>query len=667
MSRKVSFLSLILAFLCAGVVTMTSCNEDDPEPEAPFAASLQLVSGGEQNSIVETALGNAVEVKVTDQHGDAIAGTTVTFSVAEGSISNSSATSDAQGKASTMWTLGATEGEQILSVSALGADGATALTGSPISVKSTGSPVPLVATNIELVSGGSQSATVETELAEVIVVLVKDQNAAPLSGAEVSFTTGDGSGLASVATTTTDAEGKANVSWTIGATVGEQTLTATSGEVSIGVTSIGKEALVATGISIVDGNNQSATVETELTEAIVVLVKDQNDAPLSGATVSFTTNDGSGSPFMATATSDADGKASVSWTLGTTVGAQTLTATSGGTSVQVTAIGIEVKVATSLVLESGGDQSGRAGAKLTNPVVIKVTDQSGAPFQGATVTFTVTEGNVGTSTVKTIDATTDATGMANVNWTLGTTEGAQTLTITTMAADGVTPLSGAPINVTATATVSNIVYGSMTDIDGNTYQTVTIGTQEWMAENLRVTQTFDGTAIDLITDYTAWADLGDNTTDAAYSFYNNDSDSYASTYGALYSYAAAKNACPVDWHLPSDAEWKTLEVYLGISQADADLTGSSRGIDQGTTLKSLSGWRNDTNGTDDYGFNAYPAGERSIGRGAFYDGGNRACWWTSTELFGSQAYYREMYYENSTISRYYYNMSKGQSVRCVKD
>lgn len=206
--------------------------------------------------------------------------------------------------------------------------------------------------------------------------------------------------------------------------------------------------------------------------------------------------------------------------------------------------------------------------------------------------------------------------------------------------------------------------GTLTDIDGNTYQTVTIGTQEWMAENLKVSHYPDGTVIPLVTDNTVWGELGDNNTDDAYCYYNNDANG-EETYGALYTYAAALDACPTDWHLPTDAEWKILEMYLGMDQADTDLTGW-RGTIEGTKLKAISGWNSSGNGTDDYGFSAFPGGSRYHSNGVSNYSGVYGYWWSGTEENSIEAYYRVLQ-GNGTIYRENFRKSNGYTVRCVRN
>jgi len=213
--------------------------------------------------------------------------------------------------------------------------------------------------------------------------------------------------------------------------------------------------------------------------------------------------------------------------------------------------------------------------------------------------------------------------------------------------------------------------GSVTDKDGNTYKTVKIGDQWWMAENLKVTRYPNGDAIPHVTDNTAWANLGDNNTDDAYCFYNNDE---SLGYGALYTYAAAKDACPTGWHLPSDAEWTELENYLIVNGYNYDGTTSGNKI--GKSLASTSGW----NSSDDVGavgnnqssnnttsFTALPGGGRHDGYGTFCSVGYLGYWWSSTEYSSSHAYYRYLYDYYAYVSRSNYGKSNGFSVRCLRD
>jgi len=205
--------------------------------------------------------------------------------------------------------------------------------------------------------------------------------------------------------------------------------------------------------------------------------------------------------------------------------------------------------------------------------------------------------------------------------------------------------------------------GTVNDIDDNTYQTVKIGNQWWMAENLKVTHYRNGESIPNITDNTAWINL----TSGAYCDYNNDVNKVV-TYGRLYNWYSAtdsRNIAPTGWHVPTDTEWKELEIFLGMSQSDAD-NMSWRGTDEGNKLRSTSGWNSGCNGTNESGFSALPGGDR-FNNGVYDDMGDSGCWWSATEGSSDNAWYRSVYYLYSTVDRYSYNKRYGFSVRCVKD
>ncbi|MGQ8337187.1 fibrobacter succinogenes major paralogous domain-containing protein [Sunxiuqinia sp. A32] len=175
--------------------------------------------------------------------------------------------------------------------------------------------------------------------------------------------------------------------------------------------------------------------------------------------------------------------------------------------------------------------------------------------------------------------------------------------------------------------------------DGNPYKTIQIGDQVWMAEN-----------------------LADDIGDGCWTF--DSIESYVETYGRLYTLEAAIRACPDGWHLPSDAEWKQLEIFIGMSQSEADNTGF-RGTDEGSKLKATSGWGPDSNGTDDYGFSGLPAGNLYY-PGSFANFEKVGYWWSSTKINFSSAYVRGLT-RISTISRREMYIEDGNSVRYVKN
>lgn len=197
--------------------------------------------------------------------------------------------------------------------------------------------------------------------------------------------------------------------------------------------------------------------------------------------------------------------------------------------------------------------------------------------------------------------------------------------------------------------------------DGRVYKTVKIGNQLWMAENLAylpaVYPPSSGSYTEpryYVYDYTG-TDVSAAKAKVNYS-----------TYGVLYNWEAAKVACPSGWHLPSDEEWKQLEMALGMTQTQADAS-YWRGTDQGTQMKSTSGWYNNGNGTNTSGFSGLPGGYRGMDGGTFAKITNYGHWWTSTEYSSTNARYRDLHDDHNNVYRDNYAKENGYSVRCVKD
>jgi len=196
-----------------------------------------------------------------------------------------------------------------------------------------------------------------------------------------------------------------------------------------------------------------------------------------------------------------------------------------------------------------------------------------------------------------------------------------------------------------------LVYGTVADIDGNSYKTITIGTQTWMAENLKATKFNDGTIIPFASVPIMWYAA----TSPVYCWYNSDSLGY----GALYNWQAvsSKNVCPAGWHVPSDAEWSVLVTHLGgESVAGAKLKES------GTAHWSVP----NSGATNESGFSALPGGYRNS-VSTFNSIKQRGYWWSSTEASSTEAYYRAMGYNYSNTDRTSAGKLSGFSVRCVKD
>jgi len=203
----------------------------------------------------------------------------------------------------------------------------------------------------------------------------------------------------------------------------------------------------------------------------------------------------------------------------------------------------------------------------------------------------------------------------------------------------------------------------VTDVEGYLYKTVLIGNQVWMAENLRTKKYNDDSDIAPVTDGTAWIGLSTG----AYCWYLNDEATNKPLYGALYNWFAANtgNLCPTGWHVPTDAEFKTLEIQLGMTQAQADAL-EWRGTDQGTQMKNNAGWTTG-NGTNSSGFAGLPGGFRYYGDGGFQHAGDIGYWWTTSVSTGDRSFMRQLESSHETVERNNADNRAGKSVRCLKN
>ncbi len=212
-----------------------------------------------------------------------------------------------------------------------------------------------------------------------------------------------------------------------------------------------------------------------------------------------------------------------------------------------------------------------------------------------------------------------------------------------------------------------------TDVDGNVYNTVQIGTQCWMKENLKTTTYSNGTPIPNVTDAVAWSNL----TSGAYGWYDNEI-LWKDKYGALYNWFTTvdpNGLCPTGWHVPTYAEWRDLIEYIGASgQPQGNELKSCRQVNSplggGCNTTEHPRWEEDglngNYGTDNYGFSGLPGGYR-FSDGFFKDLGYDVNWWTSTEAYSGNAWYRYLSYSDGYVSEYSATEQMGFSVRCLKD
>ena len=201
--------------------------------------------------------------------------------------------------------------------------------------------------------------------------------------------------------------------------------------------------------------------------------------------------------------------------------------------------------------------------------------------------------------------------------------------------------------------------GTVTDIDGNVYHIVTIGTQEWLAENLKAVRYDKGDSIPNVQDALEWGDLKKG----AYCNYDKN-PVYAPTYGRLYNWFAVNSnlgLCPEGWHVPSDTEWQTLIDYLGGEGVAGGKLKATGTLGQGTGL-----WMDpNTGATNESGFSALPAGLRND-LGNFSLLAENACFWSSTADLAN-AWNRELSFKYGTVERYSRSQNNGYSIRCIKD
>ncbi|MCL2182970.1 MAG: T9SS type A sorting domain-containing protein [Chitinispirillia bacterium] len=212
------------------------------------------------------------------------------------------------------------------------------------------------------------------------------------------------------------------------------------------------------------------------------------------------------------------------------------------------------------------------------------------------------------------------TGYIFTGWTGASTSANTTITVTISS------------DLTLTANFEEVETGTFTDTrDNKTYKWVKIGAQTWMAENLNFSTHLLGNS---------WC-------------YNSSPDSCAK-YGRLYDWDAAMGACPDGWHLPTSQEWDVLLAAVG---------GASTA---GTMLKSTTGWNNNGNGTDDFGFSALPAGLLRSTNGTFNDAGNGGLWWSATVYSSGSAWCRNMVTGYANVGETYNVKGSGFSARCVR-
>jgi len=213
-------------------------------------------------------------------------------------------------------------------------------------------------------------------------------------------------------------------------------------------------------------------------------------------------------------------------------------------------------------------------------------------------------------------------------------------------------------------TTCSFTFGAVTDVDGNVYETVLIGEQWWMAENLKAAHFADGSEIPIVIESYFWSELN---TPACCSYdINTDNDEI---FGKLYNWFAVadpRNVCPIGWHMPTDLEWNILIGFF-----DPIFSPDTIGYQSSTSsgkMKSITGWDSpNTAATNESGFSALPGGSRDYVNGAFFSIGLHSYLWSSTESSSENAFTRILSFSNRYVIRASGNKQGGFSVRCLRD
>jgi len=314
---------------------------------------------------------------------------------------------------------------------------------------------------------------------------------------------------------------------------------------------------------------------------------------------------------------------------------------------------------------STGDVNGSFGVPVSTPVLVLDTVYSTFPTGTATVRFTTSGSGIfergvcwSTSPSPTISQNKSIAGTGGFGFTqsFGGLTGGTLYYVRAYARNSSGTVYSNERSFTHDTWARCPGTPTATDIDGNVYNTVQIGTQCWTQSNLRVSKYRNGDNIPNITDGAQWSQTNTNST-GAWCNYSNDA-SNGTTYGKLYNWYAVNDSrglCPTGWHVPTDAEWTTLENHLG---------GSSVA---GGAMKSTTGWNYSGNGTNSSGFTGLPGGAR-VYDGGFHDMGITCYWWSSSVAGSGIAWCFNLIFMTANLNRYdYIGPRNGFSVRCIRD
>ncbi len=413
-----------------------------------LATMLEKVSGDGQLGPAGQPLPESLVVHAHDRLGNPAIGVPIEFQIVEGGGSPTPAQTqtDVQGMASTTWTLGALAGE------AQAVRGFLSFrVGERVDFEATA--VPGLPGEIVVVSGDGQAAPRLSTLLDPLTVRVEDLFQNPIEGVGVEFVVIAGGGSVQPTSTSTDVAGLATTQWTLGVPLGDQSVSIMVDPL-LPTTVSAIATIVPQLVQILDGDGQTGTVGQPLPNPPSVRVLDPGGAPVSSLDVDFSVSANGGllesmdgtevSPNL-TVRTDAMGDATVGgWILGTTPGTHEVTVEVPGLVPVVLTAMAEIGPPALLVKVSGDEQSGVVGTLLDAPLVVRVTDTQGNPVAGSTITFGPASED---GSVFPTQATSDSNGTAATEWTLGSSQGSQSV--------GASIGTGAMVTFTATATGEN--------------------------------------------------------------------------------------------------------------------------------------------------------------------------------------------------------------------
>jgi hypothetical protein len=350
MHRLSSRLARFAAALGGSLVLVRCGGSDLTLPDDAGAAGIVKIEGDKQRGVPGSPLAESLAVKVTDRQGDPVSGLQVAFSLDTdapgGQVSPAQPRTGRDGLARARWVLGASTGPQAVVARVVGS--------SALQVRFEASVGSGDAARMESVSGDGQRGAVGTALGDALVVRITDQFGNPVANVAVEWDGEDGS--VDPATSQTGDDGQASTSWTLGSATGSHTATASSGTLDGSPVTFTATAVAGSADRLVQvsGNNQSANPGSELDQPLVVRLVDRQGNGISGRPVTWVVGAGGGSVASSTSTTDGDGKARASWTLGPSPGANTLNAVVSG-------VGVVGFVATAR--SNGGGGGGGGGSR----------------------------------------------------------------------------------------------------------------------------------------------------------------------------------------------------------------------------------------------------------------------------------------------------------------